>query len=254
MEDILASIRRIIADDQSRIANPAPSAFRRPPPPAAPVATPDAVEEIPKVADDPQPESNAEAPESAEEFPPAEPAQPEPEPVSFAVFEPEPLQPQAADESLLRPHLNPPPMPEPEHDPALIEEIASAGVASILRPRFTPAAGPRDEPAERVLETPHQAAFEQGHTETSVAAASTQDVWLAAADPEPLVSPAAGASIESSFQALAQTVLLQNTEMVERMMRDMLRPMLKTWLDDNLPTIVERLVRAEIERVARGGR
>jgi hypothetical protein len=28
--------------------------------------------------------------------------------------------------------------------------------------------------------------------------------------------------------------------------------MLKTWLDDNLPLIVERLVAAEIERVARG--
>jgi cell pole-organizing protein PopZ len=30
--------------------------------------------------------------------------------------------------------------------------------------------------------------------------------------------------------------------------------MLKQWLDDNLPVLVERLVRAEIERVARGGR
>jgi uncharacterized protein len=28
--------------------------------------------------------------------------------------------------------------------------------------------------------------------------------------------------------------------------------MLKTWLDDNLPGIVERLVNAEIERIARG--
>jgi cell pole-organizing protein PopZ len=28
--------------------------------------------------------------------------------------------------------------------------------------------------------------------------------------------------------------------------------MLKTWLDDNLPGMVERLVRAEIERVSRG--
>jgi cell pole-organizing protein PopZ len=34
----------------------------------------------------------------------------------------------------------------------------------------------------------------------------------------------------------------------------MMRPMLKTWLDDNLPALVERLVRTEIERVARGGR
>ena len=34
----------------------------------------------------------------------------------------------------------------------------------------------------------------------------------------------------------------------------MLRPMLKTWLDVNLPPMVERLVRAEIERISRGGR
>jgi hypothetical protein len=34
----------------------------------------------------------------------------------------------------------------------------------------------------------------------------------------------------------------------------MLRPMIKTWLDDNLPALVERLVRIEIQRVARGGR
>lgn len=41
---------------------------------------------------------------------------------------------------------------------------------------------------------------------------------------------------------------------LNEIVRDMLRPMLKGWLDDNLPVLVERLVRAEIERVARGGR
>ena len=38
------------------------------------------------------------------------------------------------------------------------------------------------------------------------------------------------------------------------MAREMLRPMIKAWLDENLPAMVERLVRAEIQRVARGGR
>jgi cell pole-organizing protein PopZ len=38
---------------------------------------------------------------------------------------------------------------------------------------------------------------------------------------------------------------------VEDLMKEMLRPMLKAWLDDNLPSLVERLVRAEIERVTR---
>ena len=31
-------------------------------------------------------------------------------------------------------------------------------------------------------------------------------------------------------------------------------PMLKSWLDDNLPSVVERLVKDEIERVSRGRR
>jgi len=34
----------------------------------------------------------------------------------------------------------------------------------------------------------------------------------------------------------------------------MLRPILKNWLNENLPTVVERLVREEIERVSRGRR
>jgi uncharacterized protein len=33
---------------------------------------------------------------------------------------------------------------------------------------------------------------------------------------------------------------------------EILRPMLKSWLDEHLPEIVDRLVRAEIERVSRG--
>lgn len=69
-----------------------------------------------------------------------------------------------------------------------------------------------------------------------------------------LLSPPLGESVMSAFETLAATVVLQNTPMLERVMRDLLRPMLKTWLDDNLPGLVERLVRAEIERVARGSR
>ena len=71
---------------------------------------------------------------------------------------------------------------------------------------------------------------------------------------ETLLSPLAQASVTSAFEALTVSMAAQNTSMVEDAVRDMLRPMLKQWLDDNLPTIVERLVRAEIERVARGGR
>ena len=43
-----------------------------------------------------------------------------------------------------------------------------------------------------------------------------------------------------------------NARTLEDLVKEMLRPMLKTWLDDNLPGMVERIVRAEIERVSRG--
>ena len=68
----------------------------------------------------------------------------------------------------------------------------------------------------------------------------------------PLVSHSTTAAVDSAFQTLAQTVLVQNARTLEDLVREMLRPLLKTWLDDNLPGLVERLVRAEIERVSRG--
>jgi len=67
-----------------------------------------------------------------------------------------------------------------------------------------------------------------------------------------LVSPATSAAVDQSFNSLAQTVLLQNARTIEDLVKEMLRPMLKSWLDENLPGLVERLVRAEIERVTRG--
>ena len=67
-----------------------------------------------------------------------------------------------------------------------------------------------------------------------------------------LLSSATSAAVDFAFNALAQTVLVQNARTLEDLVREMLRPMLKSWLDDNLPGMVERLVRAEIERVARG--
>ncbi len=68
----------------------------------------------------------------------------------------------------------------------------------------------------------------------------------------PLLSPAAAEAVDAALVALAHTVAAQRPRTLEDLASDLLRPMLKTWLDDNLPQMVERLVRAEIERVARG--
>jgi cell pole-organizing protein PopZ len=70
--------------------------------------------------------------------------------------------------------------------------------------------------------------------------------------PPPLLSRATSAAVDSAFNSLAQTVLVQNARTLEDLVREMLRPLLKSWLDENLPSLVERLVRAEIERVSRG--
>ena len=59
-------------------------------------------------------------------------------------------------------------------------------------------------------------------------------------------------AVESAFNALASTVLSNNARTLEDLVKEMLRPMLKSWLDDNLPNMVERIVKAEIERVSRG--
>ncbi len=67
-----------------------------------------------------------------------------------------------------------------------------------------------------------------------------------------MLSASTGARIGASFEALAESLMMRDPEMIERVAREMLRPMLKSWLDDNLPIVVERLVRAEIERIARG--
>ncbi len=69
-----------------------------------------------------------------------------------------------------------------------------------------------------------------------------------------LVSAATVEQVSRSFSELAAAFDGTERRSLDEMAEEMLRPMLKDWLDDNLPTLVERLVREEIERVARGPR
>jgi cell pole-organizing protein PopZ len=76
-----------------------------------------------------------------------------------------------------------------------------------------------------------------------------------ARDPGSLVAPEAAAAAASSVGSLVRTLSSRSAQVhaggptIEDLVRDELRPMLKEWLDANLPPVVERLVRAEIERV-----
>ncbi|MEP3628570.1 MAG: DUF2497 domain-containing protein, partial [Hyphomicrobiales bacterium] len=69
------------------------------------------------------------------------------------------------------------------------------------------------------------------------------------AEEVPLISENVAASVKSSFGALHNGMGVSSSTTIEGLMSAMLRPMLKEWLDENLPETVERLVREEIQRI-----
>jgi len=111
-----------------------------------------------------------------------------------------------------------------------------------VRPAATAAV--KDEPKfegsateERLEEQPVEAPF--GHDEKSTSQ---------------LVSLHTGEKVAAAFGELDAAVAAGQQRSFDEIAEEMLRPMLTHWLDDNLPTLVERLVREEIERVSRGNR
>jgi cell pole-organizing protein PopZ len=83
---------------------------------------------------------------------------------------------------------------------------------------------------------------------------------VAVTEPEPpavaLVAPEAAAAAATAMHGLLRTLAADRAlkvrpggATIEDIVREELRPLLKEWLDTNLPDMVERLVRAEIERV-----
>jgi hypothetical protein len=67
-----------------------------------------------------------------------------------------------------------------------------------------------------------------------------------------LVSDLVSQSVSQSLASLSDLAPRSQAPDLDAMAEEMLRPMLQEWLDNNLPSLVERLVRAEIERIARG--
>ncbi|MBN9983682.1 DUF2497 domain-containing protein [Rhizobium laguerreae] len=160
----------------------------------------------------------------------------------------------------------------PEPQPAVMPEPPRAAVPHPQlhqpRPVFPAAAAPVQnvaiqQPAEPVLaETPRVAVAEpEPVLETALPAmepaqSSTERFLPSVMDEvQPtLLSEDAGLQISRSFEELAAAIDGAERRSLDEIAEDMLRPMLREWLDDNLPTLVERLVREEIERVARGPR
>ena len=214
MEEILASIRRIIADDDANKSAPRPA--------------------------EPPPQAAAPAPAAR----PAPPPQAPPPPPRVTPPEPSLDEAEAAD---------PEPMAEMEDQASDILDLTEQMAA----PMPQPAPAPKPAPQFRTIDGSFDVSYEEEKPAPQMPEAhaplpSKDNQYRSEARSNQLLSSVTSAAVDSAFNTLAQTVLVQNARTLEDLVREMLRPMLKAWLDDNLPGMVERLVRAEIERVSRG--
>ena len=235
MEEILASIRRIIADDDAKPSPAAPAVSPEPPPtPPAPPAPP--------------PRQAAPPPPPVAPPPPAPPAPPRIDPAALIKEaaakqdDIDRLLKEDAEAARAKPIVEPQ-AEEPQDVLDLTESMVTTRPASAA-PRFQTIDGEPDVVFSEPEPTPPPAA----------AKAISEAPWPAqqSAAERSLLSSTTSAAVDSAFNTLAHTVLVQNSRTLEDLVREMLRPLLKGWLDDNLPSIVERLVKAEIERVSRG--
>ena len=140
--------------------------------------------------------------------------------------------------------------------PRLVEPAEAEPAPAVAPPMLTLATPPHAfvKPTQELVADPFEAALDAAAEPGRHSSSHDEPGQYGHHDSASIVSADTSVAVHASFEALAATVMAQNTAMIEESIRTMLRPMLKTWLDDNLPVIVERLVRAEIERVARGGR
>jgi hypothetical protein len=217
MEEILASIRRIIADDDNAKPASPPAAAAPPPRPAA--------------------------------LPPRNPVPPSPQAAAPRPVDPPPpsdVMDQRGIDAMLAGHEEP--SVQAEDVLELTEQMAEP--APDETPSFQTIDGQSDviftdppaQPEPRVIEEPR--VVEEPRRQQAPPQPAALD--------RSLMSAHTSAAVDSAFNALAQTVLVQNARTLEDLVREMLRPLLKSWLDDNLPGMVERIVKAEIERVSRG--
>jgi cell pole-organizing protein PopZ len=239
MEEILASIRRIIADDEAK------------PPAAEKAAAPEPVKaEKPAAAPAPAPKPVMnDIPPSKIAAAPAKPAPPPPAPppaASAASNSQDDIDALLAglDETTPVAEVRPA-EPEPDPEPEVLELTDDMAVAPP-----TPAPAPAAASFRKVDPQDDIEFIESGRLNHK--ATSFESSFEQVSPKQPIMAPSTVNAVESAFNALANTVLSNNARTLEDLVKEMLRPMLKSWLDDNLPALVERIVKAEIERVSRG--
>jgi uncharacterized protein len=222
MEEILASIRRIIADDEAKPAAAKPEVA------AAPAPKP-VMKDIPPSAIAPPPKP----------APAPKPAPPPPAPEPAASNSQDDIDAMLASLDAATPEAEIRPAPQPEPEPDVFELTDEMALPDPAPPK---ASFNKIEP-EDDIEFSESRGRQPVHEPPSFENAAPQ---------QPILSRSTVSAVESAFNSLANTVLSNNARTLEDLVKEMLRPMLKSWLDDNLPGLVERIVKAEIERVSRG--
>jgi len=202
IEEILASIRQIISDDDEEGGEESGE--------AAPA-------EAPAELDEP-----AEAPESEVE--------PEPEPDDVVELTEEIDAPEQAIE-------------EPEPEPEVVMEDNIEDDMGIEMQDIEPE--PEATPEPESTEEPEEPAPIAEEPEESLAPISIPD------EDALLTDRAEDAAVAGFGELVRKTKIEHSGITLEEIVRTELRPMLKDWLDDNLPAIIERLVQEELERVAK---
>lgn len=144
-------------------------------------------------------------------------------------------------------------MAQDNHEPSVEEILASIkkvmaadnqAARNISRSRHSGASygAPKSVHDDPVLEL---GAFEQNRADND--------------SPDPLIADNGVDSVRSSLEALAALsmpgkapqIVRSGETSLEGLVREMLRPMLKNWLDENLPSLVEQMVANEIRRITR---
>lgn len=238
MEEILASIRRIISDEET------PAASKTAP------AAPEPVAPMPQVNEMPEEEEAGMSQDDLDKLfdmagdddDGGDAAIDE----DIAAFEADE---DVADDDVLELTEELAVEEEEEEDPfAMVEGMPDtmdddAGDIGFMEEDGEPAPAPA--PAPKAAPQPARSSVAEGLAPVSMDNLDPLD------EETPLVSDMAGAAVSAAFENLSSTILSANARTLEDLVKDMLRPMLKSWLDQNLPVMVERLVRQEIERVVR---
>ena len=156
---------------------------------------------------------------------------------------------------------------DPQAEPSMEEILAS--IRRIISEEEQPAAEPvldltQHEPAaqhdddivfeavEHVAAPTPTPAPTLAHAPPAPAPAHRAPEPMAAVEPTILSTPTTHAAA-GSLARLAGSLRIADTQgqSVEGVVRELLKPMLKEWLEKNLPAIVESRVEAELERIAR---